>query len=354
MNYHSFIEKIRNQYRSGLPFALFSEFGSNKILAYLQQDNQLHIDTSLSEDGFVIAPFDSRLQTFIIPKAFSESISTEFQPVETVFNYVPIEETKADKMAHEKILKHTIETIESGDAKKVVISRKKEFPLLDFGIEILMNRLFSAYPSAYRYIWFHPETGLWCGATPEVLLTVKNNLFETMALAGTQPYKEGTVQWRKKEQDEQYFVTEAILDNLKDYVDDVKVSDVQTIRAGSLLHLKTDIQAKLKDTPHALANIIKTMHPTPAVCGTPQDFSRTFIIENENYSRQFYTGFIGNISNKGASASFRVNLRCMKIKNETATIMVGGGVTKDSNVEEEWVETQNKMQTMLQVLQPML
>ena len=32
----------------------------------------------------------------------------------------------------------------------------------------------------------------------------------------------------------------------------------------------------------------------------------------------------------------------------------GGGITNDSVEEDEWQETQNKLQTMLQVLQPML
>lgn len=354
MNYTSFTETIREHYEKGLPFVIFSEFGSHKIHGYIQQDTQLHVSKTLSENGFAIAPFDSRLPTLLIPENCSETVLTEFMPVEIERKYVSVTETEAEKSAHENLLKNTIATIKAGNAQKIVISRKKDFPLFGFSIETLICRLFSAYPTAFRYIWFHPETGIWCGATPEVLLTVKNNFLETMALAGTQPYKEGIIQWRKKEQDEQYFVTEAILDNLKDFVEDIQVSKVETIRAGTLLHLKTDIKATLKDNPGMLSKIVKTMHPTPAVCGTPQDFSRTFIIENENYSREFYTGFVGNITDNGASASFRVNLRCMKIKDEIAEIMIGGGVTKDSDEEEEWIETQNKMQTMLQVLRPML
>ena len=44
----------------------------------------------------------------------------------------------------------------------------------------------------------------------------------------------------------------------------------------------------------------------------------------------------------------------MKIEENFAHIFVGGGITADSNPEAEWEETQNKMQTMLQVLLPML
>ena len=223
----------------------------------------------------------------------------------------------------------------------------------NFSIEKLIEQLFSAYPNAYRYVWFHPETGIWCGATPEVLVDVQKSKFETMALAGTQPYSEGEVSWRKKELEEQHFVTEAILDNLKDYIDKLQVSEVKTVRAGSLFHLKTDIYGELKDKPGILSKIVNTMHPTPAVCGTPQVFSREFILENEYYPREFYTGYVGTIADDATTAALKVNLRCMKIKNDVASIMVGGGITIDSDVEEEWGETQNKMQTMLQVLHPM-
>ncbi len=40
----------------------------------------------------------------------------------------------------------------------------------------------------------------------------------------------------------------------------------------------------------------------------------------------------------------------MKMEKDTAHIFVGGGVTKDSDTEKEWLETQYKSQTMLDVL----
>ena len=49
-----------------------------------------------------------------------------------------------------------------------------------------------------------------------------------------------------------------------------------------------------------------------------------------------------------------VNLRCMKIDANSATLFVGGGITIDSEPESEWEETQHKLQTMLQVIYPML
>ncbi|WP_374958131.1 chorismate-binding protein, partial [Gilvibacter sp.] len=83
-------------------------------------------------------------------------------------------------------------------------------------------------------------------------------------------------------------------------------------------------------------------------------FAKEFILQNEGYNREFYTGFLGPVNENGASASLMVNLRCMKIENNTARIFVGGGITIGSQPADEWQEIQNKMQTMLQVLAPML
>jgi isochorismate synthase len=103
-----------------------------------------------------------------------------------------------------------------------------------------------------------------------------------------------------------------------------------------------------------LTTIASALHPTPAVCGYPQKYAKEYILKNEAYSREFYTGFLGPVSATDKSATLMVNLRCMKIEANTARLFVGGGITIVSDPEAEWQETQNKMQTMLQVLKPML
>lgn len=354
MDFQNLIERVSQQYEKNLPFVVFSSANSEAVNCYCQNNRTVYLDESLSQNGFVLSPFDSRLESYLIPQKESEIFETQLLLSEIEKEWVQISELEGDKIVYQKLISKTVETIKRGAAVKIVMSRKKDFPIPDFSIAHLIERLFSAHPTAFRYIWYHPETGIWCGATPETLVNIKNNEFKTMALAGTQPYSAGQITWRKKEMEEQHFVTEAILDNLKDIVDDVQVSKTYNHRAGSLLHLCTDISARVGKEPGALSKIAQALHPTPAVCGTPRDFAKNFIIENEGYQREFYTGFLGPVNEDGVSATLMVNLRCMKIENGKATIFVGGGITADSAPEEEWQETQNKMQTMLQVLQPML
>ena len=141
-------------------------------------------------------------------------------------------------------------------------------------------------------------------------------------------------------------------------------------KAGNLLHLKTNISGTLSSNIVDFQQILNTLHPTPAVCGVPKAEAKAFILQHENYHREFYTGFLGelNLKEKRSRQTMRhnaendafttvitvsnlyVNLRCMQLKNAQAMIYVGGGITKDSIPEAEWEETVNKAQTIKSVI----
>ena len=91
------------------------------------------------------------------------------------------------------------------------------------------------------------------------------------------------------------------------------------------------------------------MHPTPAVCGLPKQSAKDFILQNENYNRDFYTGFLGEINILNKTDLF-VNLRCIQIVDNIAYIYIGCGITKDSIPDKEFLETVNKSITMKRVI----
>jgi isochorismate synthase len=108
----------------------------------------------------------------------------------------------------------------------------------------------------------------------------------------------------------------------------------------------------MKETnfPQLASTMLRLLHPTSAVCGVPLEPSLTFLVENEGYSRDFYSGYLGpvNIDNQ---IDIFVNLRCMQLLAEKATFYAGAGVTIDSIPEQEWEETEMKMNTLLRVIQ---
>lgn len=259
------------------------------------------------------------------------------------------------KTDFENLVKKGIAFIETQAVQKVVLSRKETLSLDDFNFVSVFQKMLSAYPAALRYCWFHPEIGMWMGATPEQLLKVEKSNFKTVALAGTQKFESNTeVIWQEKERQEQQFVTDFICGELEDEVFSLQKSEPYTFRAGTIVHLKTDIDGVF-NSDFDLGKVLKILHPTPAVCGLPKPVSRKFILENEGYDRKFYAGFLGELNrnygkNENDDSDIYVNLRCMEIEEQHIHLYIGCGITKDSDPEKEYLETANKAMTMMGIL----
>ena len=74
-----------------------------------------------------------------------------------------------------------------------------------------------------------------------------------------------------------------------------------------------------------------------------------FILGNENYNRAYYSGYLGEL-NIDNSINLFVNLRCMQLSENLASIYIGGGITISSIAENEWKETVSKAEVMKRVL----
>lgn len=354
MEFSELINRIQTQYDRQLPFVVYATPGSDTVYGVLQNDTNRYVTTEFLESGFVFAPFLQE-EILLIPNDKSEQVTASIpdvlpQKIETKAAVV----TK-DKSAYLKLVMKALDCIRTSNVTKIVTSRKIRLSIKNLDLSVLLHRLFGIYADAFRYIWFHPSTGIWVAATPEVLLQVKQREFSTMALAGTQPYVSGKEpKWTSKEIEEQQWVTDDIAEKLQKMTSIVKVSKTKNHRAGSLVHLRTDFVGVFKKNSAYLPTTIKNLHPTPAICGTPRNMARLFIKEEEGYEREFYAGYVGPIDNLLKTAKLFVNLRCMKVQDSEIQLYVGGGITSDSDANLEWEETQNKMQTMLQVIAPML
>ena len=76
-----------------------------------------------------------------------------------------------------------------------------------------------------------------------------------------------------------------------------------------------------------------------------------FNLENEGYDRRYYSGFIGWLDPDGRTDLY-VNLRCMHIEEEQLTLYAGGGLLASSELNDEWLETEKKLQTMRRIIVP--
>ena len=228
--------------------------------------------------------------------------------------------------------------------KKAIYSRVIQTPF-DKKAEDLFDELCTAYPTAFVYLISSKFFGTWVGATPETLLSYKNGAFSTMSLAGTK--KEVSTEWTNKEIEEQEFVTEFIKAELKKMeVTNLVISPTHTTYTGSVYHLKTDLS--FQTGIERWNNVANALHPTPAVCGIPRDKAYNHILESEKHNREFYTGIIG-FQKENELQAF-VNLRCLQVHENVVSLYVGGGITAQSKPEAEFLETTNKAQTLLKVI----
>lgn len=244
--------------------------------------------------------------------------------------------------------------LEADTFKKIVLARcadeQKEEQLQPME---LFYRACQMYPRMFISLVETERSGCWLTATPEILLDGKGQDWRTIALAGTMKLEgdqlngEGeTMRWSTKNIQEQRIVATYIMECLEQFTGEIREEGPRAVRAANLVHLRSDFTFSLPDNQH-LGNLLHALHPTPAVCGLPKREAFQFIVKNEHTPRRYYSGFMGPL---GQETHLYVSLRCMNIEGNTCHLYAGGGLLKDSTEEQEWAETEAKMETMRRLL----
>ncbi|HEU5291419.1 MAG TPA: chorismate-binding protein [Cyclobacteriaceae bacterium] len=342
-------------------------------------------DVSLEElpNGFIFSPFDRQKAGHFLKADYSFSFveGTLQEPtnpleissqnwlqqivvsadVKMATPHYPRQELVGDssnKEAFEKLIQTSVQQIETGVFEKIVPSRSKSISLPEtFDALIAFQKLCKVYPNAMVSFISIPSVGTWIGATPELLVCVEEQrIFKTVALAGTKVFEEGinlkNVAWTQKEIEEQALVGRYIINNFKKIrLREFEEHGPKTVVAGNLMHLKTEFSVDMKATnfPQLGSVMLNLLHPTSAVCGMPLESSLEFLKKHEDYDREFYSGFLGPV-NMNDSTNIFVNLRCMQLFEGQAIVYAGAGVTIDSTPEDEWKETEMKLNTLLNVI----
>lgn len=348
------LSSISSHFKNNLPFVVYALPGEITLTGLFQQNDKLFEINDWQESGFAMATFNQDLPVSYIPISQSECLKAKIETKPSLNTFFELKQSDSDRDDHIARIKNAIHLINTSELEKVVLSRRQEIQMNEFRIPDLIRSLFSEYPSAFRYLWFHPKTGLWCGATPELLLSIDDISFETMSLAGTRViHPEGTQDWTQKEYREQQLVTDTILENLRPFTRSLKATDTYTVKAANLEHLRTDISGSFTDR-NDIASLLAVLHPTPAVCGKPRMKAMDLIGSIEGYERSYYTGYVGPVGDENRLTRLFVNLRCMSVEGKRATVYTGGGITAQSDPEAEWVETCNKQHTMAKLLRQFL
>jgi len=350
-------EALRTCISKGLTFAAFREPGRPVRLMAQRSPAMAHLDAAAleaMEAVFVAAPFvsESGAMGILRPDAVLEFGRSHPDPgiLEGFEGASPREARISEHMprtVYTTVVEAAKAAINGGGLRKVVLSRTMSVPLDPALLPDLFLRMVEDQPGAFVCMHRGPEQGLWLGASPERLLRVEGESVLVDAIAGTLPVYQAPSEaaaWGEKERDEQRMVTEGILATFERLgMREVRTQGPEVLVAGRVAHLRTLVSAPREGI--RMAGLARELHPSPAVCGTPTDAARAFILAHEPHDRGLYAGFWGPWRMDGRTELF-VNIRSLRVVGKDAVLYVGGGITAASDAAREWEETEQKALTL--------
>lgn len=256
-----------------------------------------------------------------------------------------------------------VSRLEDGVADKVVLARTLDVsapgPLDRGAVRAAVRR---ANPDAYVFdVELPGDQGHLVGASPELLVSVRDGVLHSHPLAGSAPRSADPDEDRataqrllasEKDLREHAFVTDAIREALRAYVAREEDLDVpatpELVATSHLWHLGTPVTARLTPGTSVL-DVVYALHPTPAVCGHPQEAARELIGSLEPFDRGFYTGLVGWADQAG-NGEWAIVLRCGVVRGADVRLFAGAGVVVGSTPEGEHAETAVKFSTLLSAL----
>lgn len=238
---------------------------------------------------------------------------------------------------------------------KFILHRKVQ---IRFNQVLTLSTLLELIPPqdmTHDFFIFYDGNEVQISFTPETLLEMEQNTLRTMALAGTSSRGKNEEEDKRLENElladsknltEQEVVTNSIKNTLSPFCHNLKIENKTIKKLQHVQHLMNLITASLNENV-SFIDILRNLHPTPALGGEPKEMALKSIQKIEQRPRRYYGGAIGYFNQE--RARFLVNIRNISfVHGENSLYVYGGaGILKNSDSMTEWHETRNKMKTFL-------
>lgn len=305
------------------------------------------------QSGFVVAPFEVKEEQPIV-LIRPDKVTSHPSPLTPHSSLLPSHLSPLTSSYSIDFANYHSQLLQ-GTFRKIVLARQAdETTLQPIDPVELFHCACQLYPRMFIALVYTPQSGMWLTATPEILLEGSGCDWRTIALAGTMRLEDGQLDgegenttWSTKNIEEQRVVATYIAQCLEQFANDFREEGPRTVRAANLVHLRSDFTFTLPSDDR-IGDLLQQLHPTPAVCGLPKREAFQFIIRNEYSPRRYYSGFMGPLQTP--STHLYVSLRCMNIEGNIYHLYAGGGLLRDSTLEQEWQETEAKLETMRRCL----
>ena len=255
----------------------------------------------------------------------------------------------------------TQERMRSGQARKVVLARDVlARPTAPLATGTVLRRLASDYPSTWTF-----AVDQMVGASPELLLRLRDRRLASRVLAGTARRRAGEdalatarlaawLEGSEKNNREHELARASAITALEPLCSVVNAPARFVLSLPNVLHLASDVTGVVAGDTGALA-LVDALHPTAAVCGTPTPAAARLIEEAESMDRGRYAGPVGWVDWHG-EGEWCIALRSAQLPEagpgpqSPARVFGGGGIMPDSEPIDELAETTAKMRPMLGAL----
>jgi anthranilate synthase component I len=248
--------------------------------------------------------------------------------------------------------------IKIGDIFQVVLSQRFEAKLSKTPLEIY-KKLRITNPSPFMY-FFNFEDFQIIGASPEILVRLRDNKITVRPIAGTRP--------RGKNLRQDNFFAKDLLKDKKELSEHLMLLDLGRNDAGKVSKIGTVkvtesfMIEKYSHVMHIVSNVIGVYNkqfskfksllagfPAGTVSGAPKIRAMEIIDKLETTKRKVYAGGIGYFSANGEFDTC-IALRTAVAKNKKFYVQAGAGIVADSNPIKEYEETVNKAKALMNAL----
>ena len=255
----------------------------------------------------------------------------------------------------------TQERMRSGQARKVVLARDVlARPTAPLATGTVLRRLASDYPSTWTF-----AVDQMVGASPELLLRLRDRRLTSRVLAGTARRRAGEdapatarlaawLEGSEKNNREHELARASAITALEPLCSVVNAPARFVLSLPNVLHLASDVTGVVAGDTGTLA-LVDALHPTAAVCGTPTPAAARLIEEAESMDRGRYAGPVGWVDWHG-EGEWCIALRSAQLPaggpgpHSPARVFGGGGIMPDSEPADELAETTAKMRPVLGAL----
>lgn len=267
--------------------------------------------------------------------------------------------TTTDRAAWEDAVDASLEAIRVGSITKAVLARTLDVET-DAPIDPVdvVERLWEVNRGSHVFL-FEPAAGsALVGAAPETVATLRDGVFHATAVAGSirrgrSPREQAELAARLlasgKDRAEQRIALDDMVARLEAVAHQIRTDpQPHVLTLARIQHLETEIRASVPADVGVL-DLLRLLHPTPAVCGLPRDSALAFLAEEEPFERGWYAGPVGWFDGDG-NGVFAPALRTAVTTGSGWRLFAGAGIVDGSVPALEWEETGIKFEPVLEAL----